>query len=117
MELLARVSGLTERLARNIVDYRTERGMFSSRAELLNVKGLGPKAYSLCAGFLRIRGAENPLDASGVHPERYEIVNDMAKANGWSVTELMPQSGTVSLGGGRASHAGRHPFRTCKAGA
>ncbi len=89
MELLARVSGLTERLARNIVDYRTERGMFSSRAELLNVKGLGPKAYSLCAGFLRIRGAENPLDASGVHPERYEIVNDMAKANGWSVTELM----------------------------
>ncbi len=89
MELLARVSGLTERLARNIIDYRAEHGMFSSRAELLNVKGLGPKAYRQCAGFLRIRGAENPLDASGVHPERYEIVNDMAKANGWTVQELM----------------------------
>ncbi len=87
--LLTYVSGLGPQLAQNIVDYRTEHGPFSSRAELKKVPRLGPKAYEQCAGFLRIAGAKNPLDASAVHPERYPIVSQMAADAGCSVAELM----------------------------
>ncbi len=87
--LLTYVSGLGPQLAQNIVDYRTEHGPFSSRAELKKVPRLGPKAYEQCAGFLRIAGAKNPLDASAVHPERYAIVSQMAADAGCSVVELM----------------------------
>ena len=87
--LLTYVSGLGPQLAQNIVDYRTEHGPFSSRSELKKVPRLGPKAYEQCAGFLRIAGAKNPLDASAVHPERYAIVSQMAADAGCSVAELM----------------------------
>ncbi|MBR0084004.1 MAG: helix-hairpin-helix domain-containing protein, partial [Bacteroidales bacterium] len=76
--LLSYVAGIGPVLARNIVSWRAQNGPFRSRAELLKVPRLGPKAYEQCAGFLRIRGAENPLDASAVHPESYHIVDAMA---------------------------------------
>ncbi len=87
--LLTYVSGLGPTLAKNIVDYRTENGPFTSKAELKKVPRLGPKAFEQCAGFLRITGAKNPLDASAVHPERYDIVKQMAADAGCSVAELM----------------------------
>ncbi len=87
--LLERVSGVGAALAKAIVAYRDEHGKFKSRAELKNVKGLGDKAFEQCAGFLRIRGAENPLDASAVHPERYALVEKMAADLGVSVKELV----------------------------
>ena len=87
--LLERVSGLSATLAKAIVEWRDANGKFSSRDQLLKVKGLGPKAYEQCAGFLRIRGAKNPLDASAVHPERYALVERMAADAGLGVGELV----------------------------
>ncbi len=78
-QLLSYVSGLGPVLAQNIVDYRNQNGPFPSRAALKKVPRMGEKAFEQCAGFLRIRSAKNPLDASAVHPERYELVNQMAK--------------------------------------
>ncbi len=91
MELLTYVSGLGPTLAKNIVDYRNENGPFQSRRQLLKVPRLGAKAYEQCAGFLRIQGGKNPLDCSGVHPEQYAIVEQMAKDSGCSVHDLMQQ--------------------------
>ncbi|MFV0348895.1 MAG: Tex family protein [Halodesulfovibrio sp.] len=88
-ELLTYVSGLGPTLAATIVAQRTEGGPFASRKELLKVKRLGPKAYEQCAGFLRINGAKNPLDASAVHPESYTIVERMAKDQGCTVADLI----------------------------
>ena len=76
-------------LAKNIVDYRRDNGAFTSRAQLLKVPRLGPSAYQQCAGFLRIRGAKNPLDNSAVHPESYPIVERMAKDQGCTVKDLI----------------------------
>lgn len=76
--LLSYVSGIGPALAQNIIDYRTENGPFSSREQIRKVKRLGDKAFEQCAGFLRIPGADNPLDNSAVHPERYELVKKMA---------------------------------------
>ncbi len=76
--LLGRVSGIGPSLAKKIVDHRNASGAFKSRKELLKVPGLGPKAFEQAAGFLRLRGAENPLDGSAVHPERYALVESMA---------------------------------------
>jgi len=87
--LLTYVSGLGPQLAQNIVDYRTENGPFSSRSGLLKVKRMGAKAFEQSAGFLRIRGAENPLDSSAVHPESYHVVEKMAGDLGVEVKELM----------------------------
>jgi len=70
--LLQYISGISKVIAKNIVEYREENGKFNSRAELLNVPKLGPKAYEQCAGFLRITDGENPLDATSVHPESYD---------------------------------------------
>jgi uncharacterized protein len=87
--LLTYVSGLGPSLAQNIVDYRAEHGAFKSRKELLKVPRLGEKAYEQAAGFLRIPGAEHPLDNSAVHPESYPIVEAMARDLNCSVAELI----------------------------
>jgi protein Tex len=88
-QLLTYVSGLGPVLAQNIVDFRTENGPFTSRAQLKKVPRLGEKAFEQAAGFLRISKAKHPLDASAVHPERYELVEKMAKDVNASVKELM----------------------------
>ena len=87
--LLSYVSGIGPTLADNIVAYRTANGGFRSRSELKKVPRLGAKAFEQCAGFLRIRDAENPLDASAVHPESYGIVDNMARSLGISTRELV----------------------------
>ncbi|MET9162174.1 Tex family protein [Streptomyces parvulus] len=87
--LLARVSGITSGLAENIVSHRDANGPFSSRTELKKVPRLGPKAYEQCAGFLRIRGGSDPLDASSVHPEAYPVVRRMVKTAGQEVAGLV----------------------------
>ena len=87
--LLTYVSGLGPSLAQNIVDYRTENGPFASRKELLKVPRMGAKAFEQCAGFLRIPGADNPLDNSAVHPESYAIVEKMAKDMKCTVADLI----------------------------
>lgn len=87
--LLRRVSGLSERIARNIVSHRDKSGPFSSRKTLLKIAGYGPKTYELSAGFLRIHDAENPLDQTAVHPERYDLVQKMATELGVSVGQLV----------------------------
>ncbi len=89
--LLRYVSGLGPQLAGNIVAYRTQNGPFTSRDQLRKVPRLGPKAFEQCAGFLRIDGAKNPLDNSAVHPERYELVGQMAKDLNSTVAELIRQ--------------------------
>ena len=94
--LLTRVSGIGASLAKRIVEWRNEHGAFRSRGDLKKVTGLGPKAFEQSAGFLRIRGAANPLDASAVHPERYALVEQMAKDLGVGVGELV---GNAALAG------------------
>ena len=91
--LLTYVSGLGPQLAQNIVDYRSENGPLKSRNEFLKVKRLGSKAFEQCAGFLRIRNAEHPLDSSAVHPESYHIVERMAEDIGCDVAELIRNEG------------------------
>ena len=90
--LLERVSGVSPSLAKSIVEWRNENGKFRSREDLKKVKGLGAKAFEQCAGFLRIRDAENPLDASAVHPERYAIVDKMASDAGLPLRSLVGNS-------------------------
>ena len=92
--LLTYVSGLGPVLAQNIVDYRKENGAFTSRAQLKKVPRLGPSAFQQCAGFLRIPNAKNPLDNSAVHPESYHVVEQMAKDQGCSVSDLINNKGT-----------------------
>ncbi|GAA3052140.1 Tex family protein [Streptomyces glomeratus] len=87
--LLARVSGISSGLAENIVAHRDANGPFASRSELKKVARLGPKAYEQCAGFLRIRGGDDPLDASSVHPEAYPVVRRMVKTVGQEVASLI----------------------------
>jgi len=95
--LLERVAGVGPSLAKNIVKEREEHGPFRTRAELpKRVKGLGPKAFEQCAGFVRIRGGVNPLDASGVHPERYALVERIAKDAKLAVAELIGRSEAVA---------------------
>ncbi|MGK5500491.1 Tex family protein, partial [Streptomyces sp. URMC 125] len=87
--LLSRVSGIGPGLAENIVAHRDANGPFRSRRALRDVPRLGPKAYEQCAGFLRIRGGDDPLDASAVHPEAYPVVRRMVKATGEEVAALI----------------------------
>jgi len=91
-QLLTYVSGLGPQLAANILSYRNEKGPFSSREELKKVPRLGPKAFEQAAGFLRIRGGKNPLDASAVHPESYPVAQAMARDLGCSVEDLMREA-------------------------
>jgi uncharacterized protein len=88
-QILAYVSGLGPQLAQKIVEYRDENGAFRHREQLKKVPRLGDKAYEQAAGFLRIRNADNPLDASAVHPERYPLVAQMAKDKGCTVADLI----------------------------
>ena len=100
-QLLTYVSGLGPQLAGNIISYRNENGPFSSREELRKVPRLGPKAFEQAAGFLRIRGGKNPLDASAVHPESYPAVQAMAADLGCAVEDLMreePLRSRIDLG-------------------
>ncbi|MDD7088012.1 MAG: Tex family protein [Bacteroidales bacterium] len=94
--LLSYVSGIGPALAQNIMDYRTKAGGFSSREQLKKVPKLGPKAFEQCAGFLRIHGAQNPLDNSAVHPECYHIVDKMAAGLGISTKELVGNKELIS---------------------
>ncbi|TPH08876.1 Tex family protein [Haemophilus haemolyticus] len=93
--LLARVAGMTKTLAQNIVEYRDENGRFESRSELKKVPRLGPKAFEQCAGFMRIADGKNPLDASGVHPEAYPVVEKILQATAQSIQDLMGNTGMV----------------------
>jgi uncharacterized protein len=88
-QILAYVSGLGPQLAQNIIEYRDQNGAFKRRDQLRKVPRLGDKAFEQAAGFLRIHHAENPLDTSAVHPERYALVEQMAKDNKCSVKDLM----------------------------
>jgi uncharacterized protein len=89
IQLLKSVSGLNERLAKNIIRFRSEHGGFRNRAELAKVGGLGPRTFEQCAGFLRIRDGENALDASAVHPESYDVVQAMARDLGCAPGDLI----------------------------
>jgi protein Tex len=94
--LLHHVAGVGESLAKKIVKHRDEQGAFKSRRELLEVPGLGPKAFEQCAGFVRVRGAKDPLDASAVHPERYALVAKIAKDAGVDVTKMIGRADVLS---------------------
>ena len=87
--LLRYIAGIGPKLARSVIETRTSKGGFKSRLELLDIPGLGPKLYEQCAGFLRIRTSENPLDNSAVHPESYALVERMATAAGCAVKDLI----------------------------
>ena len=93
--LLARVAGMTKTIAQNIVAYRDENGRFDSREQLKKVPRLGPKAFEQCAGFMRIAAGDNPLDASGVHPEAYPVVEKILQATEQSIQALMGNAGLV----------------------
>ena len=86
--LLERVAGLTKTTAKNIVKYREESGEFASRRQLLKVKGVGPKAFEQCAGFLRLPGAADPLDATAVHPESYAAAHALLDACGYTPADI-----------------------------
>ncbi len=94
--LLSYVSGIGPSIAENIVSYRKEKGRFTNRKQLKEVSRLGEKAYEQCAGFLRIKNGDNPLDESGVHPESYEIVEQMAKDAGIEVKEMIANEKMVN---------------------
>ncbi|NET17760.1 MAG: S1 RNA-binding domain-containing protein, partial [Okeania sp. SIO1H6] len=87
-ELLIFVSGMSSTVAKNLVKYRNENGAFQSRQEILQVPKLGGKTFELCAGFLRIRGGENPLDNTAVHPESYSVVEAISQDLGLSINQI-----------------------------
>src|SRR5690606_16100445 len=90
--ILARASGLNPAPANNIVEFRNERGAFTSRAQLKKVPRFGEKTFEQAAGFLRVAGGENPLDASAVHPESYSIVEKIAAKHGRDIRGLIGDS-------------------------
>lgn len=87
--LLSQVSGLSKHLAQSVVRWRDSHGAFANRKQLLDVTGLGPKTFEQCAGFLRIRGGDNPLDMTGVHPESYPVVEKILQHSGQPIDKLM----------------------------
>lgn len=86
--LMEHISGINKTLAKNIVDYREANGRFNTRKELLKVAKLGPKAYEQCAGFMRISGGSNPLDATSVHPESYDIATKLLESVGYTTDDI-----------------------------
>lgn len=86
--LLEHIAGISKTIAKNIVAYREENGDFTSRAQIKKVKRLGPQAFTQCAGFMRIEGAKNPLDNTGVHPESYDICENMLDMLGYSLSDV-----------------------------
>jgi uncharacterized protein len=91
--LMEHISGINKTLAKNIVEYREANGSFKNRRELLKVPKLGPKAYEQCAGFMRINNGDNPLDATSVHPESYEVAKALLSYMGYSLEDL--KSGNI----------------------
>ena len=87
--LLSYISGISSTLAKNIVTYREENGRFTDRRKLLKVAKLGPKAFEQCAGFMRIQGGDNPLDATGVHPESYEAAEKLLEKQGFRLEDII----------------------------
>ncbi len=92
VSLLKHVAGLTPAMAQNIINWRDENGKFSNRNQLLKISRLGPKAFEQCAGFLKIHQGDNPLDASGVHPEAYPVIRHILHHTGYQLNELMGNS-------------------------
>ncbi len=90
--LLEYISGISKVIAKNIVAYREDNGSFTSRSQLLKVAKLGPKAYEQCAGFMRISGGKNPLDATGVHPESYAATKELLKKLGYTLEDVSDRS-------------------------
>ena len=88
VSLLEYISGISKAIAKNIVIYREENGEFTSRTQLLKVAKLGPKAYEQCAGFMRITGAKNPLDSTGVHPESYDATEKLLEKLGYTLEDV-----------------------------
>ena len=88
VSLMEHVSGISKAVAKNIVKYREENGRFNSRKELLKVNKLGPKAFEQCAGFMKVKNNENPLDNTTVHPESYEATKEFLKSIGYSLEDL-----------------------------
>ena len=86
--LMEYISGISKVIAKNIVEYREENGEFTSRSQLLKVAKLGPKAYEQCAGFMRITGGKNPLDATGVHPESYDATKALLEKLGYTMDDV-----------------------------
>ena len=95
--LLSYVSGITTKTAKEIVAYRDEHGSFNERKELLKVKGIGPKAFEQCAGFLRIRNGKNILDNTAIHPEKYEIIENICKENNIELNDLIENPQLLSI--------------------
>ena len=94
--LLSQVSGLSKHLAQSVVRWRDSHGAFANRKQLLDVSGLGPKTFEQCAGFLRIRGGDNPLDMTGVHPESYPVVEKILAHSGKPIESLMGRADMLS---------------------
>ena len=86
--LLEYISGISKAVAKNIIDYRETNGRFTNRKQLLKVVKLGPKAFEQCAGFMRITGGDNPLDATSVHPESYEAAAKLLKVMGYDINQI-----------------------------
>ena len=95
--LLSRVSGLSATLARSVVRWRDQQGAFKNRQQLLEVSGLGPKTFEQCAGFLRIRGGEQPLDMTSVHPESYPVVERILNQLGRPISDVMGRADMLKL--------------------
>ena len=122
--LLRYVAGINERTAQKIVEYRNEHGRFRSRVQLTAVPGFGPKTFEQAAGFLRIRGGDNPLDMTAVHPESYPVVEKIAavarrhrpRTDREAGTDREGEAGRLPDGDGRNVHARRHPRGTAQAG-
>ncbi len=93
--LLGYVSGVNKALAKNIIEYRNQNGPFPSRASFVKVPHFGPKAFEQAAGFLRVRGSENPLDASAVHPERYDLVKRMCEEAGGQLADIIGNTESI----------------------
>src|SRR5690606_1343589 len=89
ISLLQYVSGIGPAIARNIVEYRKQKGLFTERGELLNIPHFSTKVYEQAAGFLRVRGGKIPLDATGIHPERYQAVRDMITEAGLTLSKVV----------------------------
>ena len=94
--LMEHISGISKTIAKNIVAYREKNGRFTNRKELLKVSKLGPKAFEQCAGFMRISGGENPLDATSIHPESYEAAGKLLKELGYS-SDWAAENGVKAL--------------------
>jgi uncharacterized protein len=112
--LLRHVAGINERTAKKIVEFRNDHGAFRSRVQMMAVPGFGPKTFEQAAGFLRIRGGENPLDVTAVHPESYPIVQKIAASLGVNIADLIAKPGlidSVNLEAFQTDTAGMYTLR------